>query len=759
MGGGLLGLGLARGLALAVVSLAIAVACTSEPTSSSSDTTPVSTEPAPAAPAAPTPEPSPITSDTSDSASAAATPETPTATPTSAPEPAATATATRVPATPTPTPSRTPAAEPVASYVNGLYGFSVQYPDTWSVNETDSPSPVAIFDAGTEDLSVQAYVRYYRARLTASEAAEQEIAPLAGLPNFRTIIEAPVTLEDGTETYQILYGFGTGQEERRGGLTFVTEDTRATVLHAVGPRRTYEDNLNGIDAFLNSIKIEPQRPFGVARGDALVLSLDDGPITLDPAIAVESQSGQYIGQVFDGLVALDGDLNVVSDLAASWEVSDDGLTYTFIIDPEATFHDGTAVLASDVVYSWERAADPDLASSIARTYLGDIVGFEERASGATESISGLQVVNDQTLTVTIDSPKSYFLSKLTHTAASVVQRANVESGTGTWWLQPVGTGPFAVAEWIPDVAMHLERHADYHGLLPEVENVVFRFHAGVPLRMFEDGEIDATRLSLAEFNILGDEQSPLLDNITTQPQLSVNYLGFNAAVAPFDDVNVRRAFLLALDRQSIVEETLNGIGVLAHGFLPPDLPGYDPDIEEIVFSPAAALAALESSKYGSADGLPEITISTPSLAPHVMEMIAMWQEHLGVSVGIDLDPDTSYFYDFDNDRPGLFVSGWIADYPDPHNFLDVLFHSTSDSNFGRFSSATVDDLLVQARTETDADERIRLYRTAERILVANGAAIPLWFGQVKVLTAPQVQGFVIDAQGRIDLAKVTLTEP
>ena len=738
--------GFAYLLGVTAVSLAIAVACTSEPAPSTAST------PAGAETPSVTPAPTP---DSSPTASPVPTPRTAaTATPTVTPVP--TPTATRIPATPTPTPSPTP--EPVESYVNELYGFSVQYPNAWSVEETDRPALVATFDTGTDDLSVRAFVFYYRDRLTAFEAAEQELAALAGLPNFRTIIEAPVTLEDGAETHQVLYGFGTGEEEQRGGMTFVMEGTRGMVLQAVGPRRTYEDNLTDIDRFLNSVKIEQQRPFGIAREDALVLALDNGPFTLDPAIAQESRSIQYVDQVFGGLVALDDELNVATDVAESWRVSDDGLTYTFSIDPDATFHDGSSVLASDVVFSWERAADPELASPIVSTYLGDIVGFEDRASGAAESISGLEVVNDRTLTITIDSPKSYFLSKLAHTVASVVQRANVESGEGTWWLEPVGTGPFAVAEFIPDVAMHLQRYSGYHGALPEVPNVIYRFHRGIPLRMFEDNEIDATWIGLGAFNILEEEESPLLENVTAWPQLTVHYVGFNTAVAPFEDVNVRRALLLALDRRTIIEETLDGVGVLAQGFLPPDLPGYNPNVDEIQFTPAAAVAALESSTYGSADALPEITLTIPSLEPYLVQMIDMWREHLGVSVGVNVVPQGAYYYELSENLQGLFKFGWVADYPDPHNFLDVLFHSESDSNVGQFANSTVDDLLDQARTEADGDDRFRLYRTAERVLVANAAAIPLWFGQARVLAKPYVQGFVVDAQGRLNFSKVSLSE-
>jgi oligopeptide transport system substrate-binding protein len=737
--------GLARLLALVIVGLMIVVACTSEetspsPTSEAEGISPVTT-PTPVPSGTPTPPATAV----------------PTATATVVLSPTPSATPRPPTPTPTSTPSPSPTPEPLVAYMNELYGFSVLYPTDWTVLETDRPAPVASFDTGSEDLSVQAFVFYYPDRLTVLEAAEQELAPLAGLPNFRTISETPVTAAKGTETYQILYAFGTGREERRGGMAFAVENSHAFVLHAVGPRTVYENNLTKIEGFLSGIKLEAQQPFGIPRDEALVLALDSGPITLDPAIAQENQSTQYIGQVFGGLVALDPDLNVVPNLA-TWQVSEDGLTYTFTIDDGATFHDGSSVDAADVVFSWERAADPDIASHTVRTYMGDIVGVGEKLAGTAESISGLEIIDDRTLSVTIDSPKSYFISKLTHTVASVVERENVTAGGGSWWLEPVGTGPFKVAEWIPDVAMHMQRHDGYHGTLAQVPNVIFRFHAGVPLLMLEDDEIDAETISIAEFRVLQAEESPLLDQVTTRPLLSVHAVGFNASMAPFDDVNVRRAFQLALDRQVIVEETLDGVGVLAQGFLPPDLPGYDADIAEIQFTPAAAQAALASSTYGSADALPEITFTAPRIGPALVQMIQMWQENLGVSVGVNIVPAGSYYYELESRVQGLFEYGWIADYPDPHNFLDVLFHSEADNNVSGFGSAEVDDLLTRARVETDPDERTRLYRSAERIIVANAAGIPLWFDQARVLAKDYVEGFAIDAQGRLDLSKVSLVE-
>ena len=165
------------------------------------------------------------------------------------------------------------------------------------------------------------------------------------------------------------------------------------------------------------------------------------PHTLDPAVSGEMRSHQYIMQLFGGLVCLDDNLEPAPDIAREWQVSDDGRTYTFYLRHDVRFHDGREVKAEDFKYSWERACDPATGSLTAATYLGDIVGVGEVLVGESKEISGVRVIDDYTLEVRIDAPKSYFLSKLTYPTAFVVDRANVEPG-GEWWRNPNGTGPF-----------------------------------------------------------------------------------------------------------------------------------------------------------------------------------------------------------------------------------------------------------------------------------------------------------------------------
>jgi oligopeptide transport system substrate-binding protein len=194
------------------------------------------------------------------------------------------------------------------------------------------------------------------------------------------------------------------------------------------------------------IKCPPKTITTSVRVKSAINLWDVGPITLDPAISSESTSQVYVMQIFSGLARLGADAQPVPDIAARWEVSDGGKTYTFYLRQGVKFQDGKAVTAADFKYSWERACLPETNSQTAGTYLGDIDGVKDVIEGKTKTISGVQIMDDHTLRVTIDAPKLYFLSKLTYPTAFVVDQKNIESGKD-WWTNPNGTGAFRLTEW------------------------------------------------------------------------------------------------------------------------------------------------------------------------------------------------------------------------------------------------------------------------------------------------------------------------
>ncbi len=485
-------------------------------------------------------------------------------------------------------------------------------------------------------------------------------------------------------------------------------------------------------------------PVEFSRKDSLI-QWDVGPRTLDPALVRDSTSGSYVQEIFSGLVTLDRSLKVVPDIAERWDTSDGGKTYPFQLRQDATFHGGRPVTSSDFKYSLERATDPGTGSKTAANMLGDIVGVKEKLAGKASEIRGVSVVNDHTLRLTLDAPKAYFLSKLVHPVAFVVDRANVEEG-GEWWHRPNGSGPFKLRHWKEDDILILERNDRYYGEVPRIKHAVFRLWSGIPMTMYEKGEIDITSVSVSDIDRVLDPKNPLSKELLTTPEFSLWYIGFNATRPPFDDARVRQAFSHAVDKDKIITVLLRDIVKRADSILPPGMPGYNPGMVGLEFNPANARELLKQSKYGSASNLPPITFTTAGrgeASPILEAIIAMWKQHLGVEVSIrqiepEVHPDV-----IKKEKDEVFDQGWIADFPDPQNFLDMLFHSASEDNVGEYRNPEIDALLESARVEGNAAARLQLYRQIEQKLVDDAASLPLFFGISYVLVKPYVKGFAV----------------
>src|SRR5450759_4494717 len=187
------------------------------------------------------------------------------------------------------------------------------------------------------------------------------------------------------------------------------------------------------------------------------------PPTLDPALAGDAESAVYVAEIFSGLVTLDQNLKVAPDIAKSWDISDDRMVYTFHLRDDVKFHDGRPVTAQDFKYSFERAADPVTGSPTADTYLGDIVGVKEKLNRKAAAVSGVKVIDDYTLQITIDQPKAYFLAKMTFPASYVVDKNNVELGGRTWTDKPNGKGPFKLQEYVRGQRLNLAKNTSYYG--------------------------------------------------------------------------------------------------------------------------------------------------------------------------------------------------------------------------------------------------------------------------------------------------------
>lgn len=495
-----------------------------------------------------------------------------------------------------------------------------------------------------------------------------------------------------------------------------------------------------------------------AEGNLNLYNID--PYTLDPATASEATSHEYIFQMFNGLVQLDDNLNPAPDIAKSWKV-DKGTVYTFTLRQDVKFHDGRGVKADDFKYSWERACVPETGSQTAMTYLGDIVGVADVLAGKTKEISGVKVLDDYTLQVTIDAPKPFFLYKLGYATAFVVDRNNVAQGS-LWWHKPNGTGPFKLKEWTQGQSLVLEWNPDFYGEKAKVATVTFKILAGVPMRMYETGDIDATDVSLDYIDMATDEASSLVDELKIYPELSFYYIGFNCTKPPFDDANVRRAFSMAIDKHKLVSLVFKDMVAPASGILPPGMPGYNTRLKGLEFDVTRAKELIKASKYGDVSNLPPITITTggygTSVSSSLEAIIYEWKQNLGVDVKVRLLEPELFIYNLKQEKDEMFDIGWVADYPHPQDFLEILFHGGADNNWSEYRNSDVDSLLDKAGIEPDNAKALSLYQQIEQKLVDDAACLPLWFGKNYVLTKPNVTGYKPTPMGFVKLNKVSVSK-
>ncbi|MFT3892932.1 MAG: peptide ABC transporter substrate-binding protein [Anaerolineales bacterium] len=449
-------------------------------------------------------------------------------------------------------------------------------------------------------------------------------------------------------------------------------------------------------------------------------------------------------RIFSGLVSLDPQLNLTPDLAESWDISADGKTYTFHLRQNAKFHNGKPVTAQDVLYSLERSASPELASDTALTYLGDIEGIQAYAKGEAEHISGLSVADDHTIQITIDAPKPYFLLKLTYPTAFVLDKENVDSGE-EWYRQPNGTGPYKLIEWTSFKRMVYEANPDFYLGKPSIPYIIVDLYSGVSQQLYETGDVDIAGVySIERFT---DPTEPLHNELRTGVSLCTGYVVFDATQPPFDDANVRKAFSMAFNRQQYIDVVWSGHALPANGLYPPGLPGFNLQLKGLSYDPAQARELLKQSKYGGPEGLPPIVFTNSGIGTYVSGDVAamaqMWKQNLGVTITVE-NIESNFYSDqiYSGNHGQLFDGGWCADYPDPENFADALFHTGSQQNNGGYSNPQLDTLLEAARVEPDVSKRIAMYQQAEQMLVDDAAALFTVHYLSYELVKPYVKGYV-----------------
>jgi oligopeptide transport system substrate-binding protein len=633
------------------------------------------------------------------------------------------------------------------TYVNQENGVTFHYPSGWTTQApAQGDQAVIVFVSPDQSIQSELYVSPLQSGDTAeSVTGQMASSAMQGLTNVAILSDAALTRSDSATGWSRVVTATSNGNDIKINLTTLIYGPREYSLLTFGPVSSFNANSTEIIALASQMSFQAPVINGVNRNRALFLAGGESTNPRDYDPATEHDSGDK--RIYSGLVSLDAKLHLVADLAGSWDISPDGTVYTFHLRPTARFQDGRAVVAQDVIYSWERAAAPATNSDTVLTYLGDIVGMADMHSGKAQHISGLKALDDHTLQVTIDAAKPYFLFKLTMPVAFVLDQKNVASGPN-WYRTPNGTGPYKLSRWDSFKLMVYDANPYYYLGAPAIPQIVVELNTGIGIDMYESGEIDMTGVSSTDVARVLDPADPLHADLVSGVSMCTNYVTFDVSKPPFDDIKVRQAFSMAFDRQKFIDVVDNGVGIPADGLYPPSLPGFNPNLKGLPYDPKQAQLLLAQSKYGGPQGLPPIVFTSEGIGntagPDVAAMAQMWEQNLGVKITIEnLEPDK--FYDLLNSgqHGQIFLGGWCADYPDPENFADVLFHTGAQQNLGNYSNPALDAILDQARGEQDVTKRIQLYQQAEQIIVQDAPALFISHDVTYMLVKPYVKGYVL----------------
>jgi ABC-type oligopeptide transport system substrate-binding subunit len=471
------------------------------------------------------------------------------------------------------------------------------------------------------------------------------------------------------------------------------------------------------------------------------------PFTLDSALTVETGSLAILDQLFSGLISMGPEMEVMPDIAASWEVADGGRRYVFHLRDDVVWSDGRPVTAGDFEFAWKRGLDPATGSPSA-SLLYDVKGARAFHQGQIPDPDcvGVRSLDDSTLMIELEGPTGYLLYLLTYAYTYPVPRHVVESHGHRWTdaQHLVTNGPFRLLAWERGASLSLTRNPAYHGQcegnVQQVEILVGQEGADL-LALYEKDRLDLlplTGMVLAPDEVDAARRRHAADYISL-PELTTVGIGFDVSRPPFNDRRVRRAFALAVDRRWWADEVHRGqFFPGTGGFVPPGMPGHSPDIG-LPHDPEQARRLLAEAGYPDGDGFPSVTLIVPD-AGRATDAFAQLQQHWQATLGVEITCETMEWGAFElvKERlPHLFFQAWGADSPDPDNFLRVGFlHHQAEWRNEKYSR-----LVEQARRITDQAARMKLYRQADRMLVEEAVFLPLAYVRSHLLLKPWVKKY------------------
>jgi oligopeptide transport system substrate-binding protein len=499
----------------------------------------------------------------------------------------------------------------------------------------------------------------------------------------------------------------------------------------------------------------------------------------DPALVTDGPSINAVNLVFTGLVSLDDKLQVRDQLAQSHQVAQDGITWTFKLRPNLKFSDGKPLTSADVAYSIDRALKPDLKSTTSSLYLGLIKDSDKRLAGKVPTLINDSILtpDPQTVVLIANKKAAYFLQILTYQTSYVVEKSMIDK-YGDNFIDHLsegigGDGPFKVSKYIHGKEIDFVPNENYYGSRPQLKKIVMPFYQqeDTSYRAYQADQVDRASVQSA---LAGQAKALPNGQLRQVPLLEVYYFGLNYLAKPFDNLNIRKAFALALDKDAIAQNVYKGNVLPTNHIVPEGMPGYNPNLKgpdgTTNTKGNQALAKQLLAEGMKEEGytpktFPGVTLTYSSLGASDMrnELAAeqqMWQSVLGISVklnDIDFNQLLVERHNALNNPNGMQMFGlyWGSDYPDPQDWLTLIFDKGSTKNamnYGQNNTPqnaeqqTVQKLMEQADITQDQEKRIQMYNQAEQQMVNDVVWILRYQAKDTFVRKPCVVGIVDNPQ-------------
>lgn len=521
-----------------------------------------------------------------------------------------------------------------------------------------------------------------------------------------------------------------------------------------------------------------------SSGTMLRANLGGEPNSLDPHLASSLLEFSVLRQLSEGLIGFNKNLTLTSLVASevptveNGGISTDGLEYTFKLRDGLIWSDGQPLTAYDFEFSFKRVLSPELAAPYSSLFSA-IVGAEEYmaaaeiepdAKAALRDAVGVTATSETTLVINLVAPNPTFLQKIALVSGSPV-RQDVIAEFGSSWTEAgnfVGNGPYILSEWVHQDHITLEANPTYWGPAPKQARIRLGMITDVNAELvaYKAGDLDISRIPEGtEAGILADPD--LSDQVLPSAQLSSLALFLNITADPLDSIKVRQAIATAIDRDAWTEKVKNGVGESATGWLPPGIPGYDPNVgNDYQFDAKKAKELLASAGYPGGEGFPEIKLTYVDAGDQgLMAQFLQVQllGNLGIEVSLDpLDPPSYGGQVIGGRQFEIALLAWTADYPDSENFLASLFSSESFLDITGYESAEFDRLAGLASSELNQQARVDLWNQAHEVMIADAPIAPFIYVERYYLKKPTVSGLSLtgidgEIPGDTRLAEVFLS--